>query len=448
AIRQGVPLAEALAMSGQTLGEYHAGVTNGEPKGADTRGRALSSLTCVASLLLVPATAFVYTILSFRMADPDRVARIMARRLLKKVENGLPLPGAMRRCGADYDSEEIELVRAGEQWGALPLTLKRFSEFQTTERTLTLQGAQVTYPLLLGLFLFHAGLFIAWKIIPKFAEVLVELSVDTGRVAFMGRVFLFLQSPAMPLLLFNPVSYILFVYFVTRTLMNGNRMSLVFFLLFALAVLTGLFGAATPLASQLFGISGSTIALLGIAVGATLTTLFPVFVRLAEGTVLAFERWFALLTAMFPFLRLFADTFRAQQEARWLAALSLALECGVTAPEAIQSAGRVSVGRLGRRSAAVVELVKAGHSIGDACVRKRLLRPHLNHRLVLIDWNGGFVENLRHIAEDASQDAFERLNRAGRLAEVLAVTIGSVLVFLLVSALYGGLFSIPTAVKY
>ena len=133
---------------------------------------------------------------------------------------------------------------------------------------------------------------------------------------------------------------------------------------------------------------------------------------------------------------------------RWLAALTLNLEAGVPADVALRMAGGTVGGRLGGRSHAAAKLVEQGASIGEACIRCKVLDRWMNHRLQLIDWHGNFLEWARGLAEDAERRATERLDRLAQRVEVFSVLGIGLVVGLVVICIYLPLFKIPNLIKY
>lgn len=149
----------------------------------------------------------------------------------------------------------------------------------------------------------------------------------------------------------------------------------------------------------------------------------------------------------FPFyLPFVGGLYRTVRDSRWMAAFTLSLEAGETADQALQQAGAICGGTLERRSREAARLVAGGCSIGEACIRCKVLDRWINHRLQLIDWRGNFIEGMRVIVEDADRHVTASMARLGQRIEVLSVFVVGIAIGGLVLSMYMPLFMIPKMV--
>lgn len=440
AARRGVPLHEALRLASQTADEEQQ--SRWRPMGADTRHGTLGLIYSIALSLFFTLGWSAYAILSFRYADVERVARVLALRLLRHVERGHSLADAMARGGLDYDPSEIALIRAGAQWGRVPEALKRIAEFQTVENQLTGQGAQMMYPIVLTAFLTMPISFVLVKVVPRYVDIFSQIGAELPGLtkAVINNAGLLMSLPFT-------LCALAAAFLLLRALMNGNSISKWPVLVPGLGLLFGGFFGLFAFFESKPDIAGfmeeGLPALIAAAAGFAWLVLSPWVLSLLERIVLEGERIGAILQCYLP---LFHTPARIEAESRWLAGLALALEAGVTEPEAVISAGDVCGGGIRSRSRDAARLIAAGHGIGEACLRERVLSETMNHRVALIGLSENPAKGLRAAADDAAQDAFERINRAGRIAEVFSILGVGVVLALLVAAMYLPLFSIPMIV--
>jgi len=441
AAKRGVPLHVALQMICQTAEEMDRARPGKRARGAESRNPLLNGLCAVGLICFLPIGYMIYLILSFRTVDVERIARILAARLLGHVERGHSLAEAMSHCG-DYEVPEVAMIRAGVQWGRVPEALRRISEYQTVEARLTAQGAQMLYPLFLMGLLILPITFILVKIIPKFVDIFAQLGMElpglTLQTIRLSRVL-----SSFPIILFAVIAG----FFLLRALMNGNAVSKLPFLFPAVAALIGGgIGVAVALVRLYHreGLGEEGLFLLGYGVlGILYIGLMPSVMNLLERVVLWAERLMELVVYYIPFLHTPA---RAEAEARWLSGLALALESGVSGPDAVRSAGDICGGGFRTRSQEAARRMDAGHGLGEACVEEKVLSPILNHRLVLVGLQDDFVGGLRDVADDSSQQAFDLTNRAGRIVEVVAIVAVGIVMAGFILAMYMPLFAIPRAV--
>lgn len=473
AVRQGMPLVEALGHASQSFEESRHRKRAWRAGSAERRH---GWLQCGVALLMALIGQFgymVYTMLAFRMVDAERIARILANRLLMWVAAGYSLSEAMRRSGFDYDAAEIRLVENSENWGTLPEGLKRLGEFQISEQRLTMQGSMALYPIWLAGFLMLVASFYLIFILPKFKDIFDQLGAELpSPTAQMYQVSATLASGVwllVGILILLPIVAM----FLLRALMNGSNMTK-FLLMFATFGLAATFLAPDLQAQRPFGyldlawysvfwfvrlimapfgdmhIFGRspgpwelTISLIVAAVVIMLT--MPYLLSWAESLVLWFERRTRPLLKLIPVLR---SATRAEEEARWLSGLSLGLSTHVPVPKAVRAAGEICGGSISRRSAKAAELVGAGYTVGQACIKAGVLKRSSNYRMALLDGRPDYLRGLKAIADDAGQAAFEWLNRSGRILEVFMI-IGLALVSLFFAvSMYMPLFQIPQVVGH
>lgn len=450
ATRHGMPLSLALAMNSQTLRESRDGRPSENQPGADSAHRRFDLLVALLMFLVCQIALVIYMLVAFRATDVVRIARLLGLRLHVHVSKGLPLAEAMKRCGTDYDDQEIRLAQAGEAWGALPQTLRRLAEFQVTEASLTAQGAQMLYPLWLAAFLAPVASFVAVVILPKFVDIYRQLGAELPRATQMliDASFFFVRGPGVPLLgLIGMAAF----FFLFRALMNGSRLAK-FILLLPFVVLLGLaIGVTFSLGRDFLGGSLRQQPWLAaflfaglLALGfAGFVLLVPRLLETVERVVLGVER---LFSPVVRFLPLVGNTARVQLQARWLSAVAVALESGVEPHQAVHSAGIVCGGGMEERSRRAAGRISAGQSIGEACLEDKVLSPAANHRLILLDSSAEYVAGMRALADDMAQEAYNQLNRAARVAQVVTVCLLGLVVGAFTIAMYLPLFNIPRIV--
>lgn len=456
AARQGVPLDVALAFNSQTLGESRMRPRLGVPPGADSRGATLKTLFSIMLLLIGNIGVFFYAVFAMRYVDGERIARLLAMRLLPLVRAGKSLSEAMTHHAKDFSEQEIAIVRAGEQWGTVPAALKKIATYQTDESRMAAQGSYFLYPVLLAVLLSGPVLFIYVTIIPKFEDIFnqlgVELPVLTKNVIHS---MYWLTHGFSAIALFAVL--LLLPFLITRALLNGNLISrplvvLPAIMLVSFAGLPIFLVVAFPLAiglsafiPQVFKDNDAVALLLaGVYYGA-LALLLPWVLGWAESIVLLMEKRAGRLIRWVPILSTVA---RAEDEARWLGALALGIESRLSPADAVRTAGRICGGRLLRRSEDAAQLVEKGHPIGAACDATRVLTPVNTSRLRFLDRSGDFLDGLRMIASDSLIRASELQSVAARSSEVIGMLLLGLVMGLFVASLYLPLFYIPRAVGF
>jgi type II secretory pathway component PulF len=101
-----------------------------------------------------------------------------------------------------------------------------------------------------------------------------------------------------------------------------------------------------------------------------------------------------------------------------------------------------------RRSQRAATLIESGHPIGRACLKAGVLESTANHRLALLDGRPDYLEGLHSVADDAAQNAFEWLNRSGRVVEILMFIGLGIVVGIFAISMYLPLFNIPRIVGH
>ncbi|MFH0794500.1 MAG: type II secretion system F family protein [bacterium] len=431
-----MPLDVALSLSSQNLEEASERSRHGIPGGADSRHWIWDY--SIGVFLFIYGSV-LYLLLAFRFVDVERIARLLALRLHEHVARGLPLSRAMSLCYPDYADQEIRIVEAGERWGTLPQALKRLSQFQMTESRLTMQGAQALYPFLMGYFLFSIVAFYLITIAPKFEEIFRQIGARSlpNTTQFVIDVSYLLTRNGGVLII---ASVLLVMFFIVRSLMNGNKIAPLFLSMTPVAFVPIV--AAVPFIEH-----GHSDQYPGLALIASFVlfvfflVLAPFYLHLIEHMILWIERSFAPLVRYMPVV---GKAARAESEARWLAALSVALDSGVAPAEAVETAGRICGGKFEKRSSLAARAVAQGHPIGQACIAARVLRSQTNHRLALLDERSAtYLDGLKAIAEDSADDAADTLNRSGRTLEVVSLLLLALVVGISIVAMYLPLFTIP-----
>jgi len=342
------------------------------PGGGGSRWRAAKVLLYEDLAAMTRQRAPLDVALKTSGATKDwRLARV-SRRLLEQVHAGKPLSQAMARVRI-FAPQEIQIVKAGEEWSALPEALDRLARFGSV-----MSGKQdpfvaaMMYPIHLGVIFLSIETFLILKIVPKLAEMWAVLGA--GRLPPLTRAF----------------------------------------------VRFGQFVASWPEWPRLI------VALLALAVIWIIMRRWP--------AIVAIRSW---LAAHLPIV---GKSYRAAQNAQWLAAFSLALRSKAAAHEALRAAGEICGGPMRARSEAAARMVEQGKPIGEACVAHHVLYGPSNHRLALINWNDDFVARLQEIASDADSLALHAIERAARRLEVVTHLCIAFLAAICIIACYMPLF--------
>ncbi|MEH6460613.1 type II secretion system F family protein [Chitinimonas sp. JJ19] len=118
---------------------------------------------------------------------PGESARHIVGELLLDIERGSTLAAAFERHGATFPGLYVNMVRAGEEGGILPLTLRRLIEFY--ERSIEFRNFLISssiYPITLLLFGISAIAVLTLAVIPKFADVFDSMGQELpGSAAFL-----------------------------------------------------------------------------------------------------------------------------------------------------------------------------------------------------------------------------------------------------------------------
>ncbi|MEQ8819707.1 MAG: type II secretion system F family protein [Sumerlaeia bacterium] len=506
ALRQGAPLTLALETNSQNLGEARDSVGKAQPKGANTRGAGYAVLLALALIVFpigLPMLAF-FLLLSARNVDAERVARLLAMRLLPHVEKGLGLAEAMERTG-DYSSAELETIRAAERYNAVPDGLRRLANRAVADQRLLSLNLATLYPLLILLIVTLVGGFIMWMILPKFVDIFDQLGIAlpeaTLRLIVFAEAFnpihifstylailflmfcvraarraygarrvipcavavvivlgLFAASAVQPLSLLLSLIVLAVVFLLVRGLMNGGRAAQGLLAVLAMLHLLPVAGLLAVLAvwiiDQLLTLSGAQSgdfvrslddgaqALIGgISAVVTIVIFTPWMVETLERGVIGIEETINAAGRRIPGI---ARAFSAEAESRWLAALALGLQSGVLTPAALRQAGAVAGGPMRGRSDAAAELAEKGLPLGQSCLQSHVLPGRFSHRIAFLEGGSKLHEGLQEIAGDAAAEAEIRRERLSRIGAVCGLVVVGIFACFIAYALYMPLFAIPT----
>ena len=437
AVRHDMPLDEALSLAMRSDGE-----TGSKP--VKPEGDALSSVTMMLYILFLSVGGIILLMLiSAWASDVERVARVLAHRLLPLIRAGHPLSDAMAKLRTDYTPQEVASVRAGEQQNNLPMALEKLGQFQYYERDLQRQWNRMGYPVWIGTFMLAIVGFCMVFIMPKYRDIYDQLALElpgpTQLLVGLGYALNGPQSP-LPLVLGIGILVLVLRLLIVRMFMVGSGFlrnimlipagAAAGFLVFEIAQLLSELGTGVLLLSLIPLI----IVLLGYAI---------LWLRFHEWLILWMER---LAGGVFGRLPIVGAPRQTEREARWLGALSAGLTSGVEAADALETAGGVCGGLMQRRSQRAAQLVRAGHTVGDAVVEAGVLRRPYAHRVRLLDFRPHYLHGLEAIAEDAGRDSFHALNRASRLAEAAVLCLIGLFVAFFAIAMYLPLFNIPRVI--
>jgi len=446
ATERGVPLDRALEMAGEPARSLPEWEGSRRPFSIILLLGGLSVI--FFGLLILPLVVVGYLIMGPRLVDASAIARRLGKKLHRHVANGLPLSDAMMRCSTDFETPEIEIVRIAEDSGKLPAGLRGLARYQATEHRLLAQTGSLAYPIMMFMFLSLVATFMIWKVLPKFIDIFQQIGAElpplTLSLAGLSR------DPLVGILL--PLLTAALFLHIWYGLMNGGMAGRVLAIAIGWLASLGVFGGAALVAGWQVVLwtatsGGATetwiMALAGLCGFVLSIVAAPAFLTSVEHALLSVHRGVRSLLVRVPVLGAGA---RAERDARWLMTLSLSLDTGRTAPEAIDAAGRVSGGGLAAVSAKASGLVAAGHGIGDACVRLGLPGRRAAAMIAWKDASPDFLPSLREIAADSSARATETLARANQIAEVVAQILIGFVVGVFVLAMYLPLFGIPQIV--
>ncbi len=420
ALRQNAPLDQALLFSSR------------EPTLTERRKRGIlrSFFDHVIALTIVWSVGLLYLIFSPRYMNAGRVARLLARRLHDQVVRGRQLSEAMKLCRPDFDEKEIALVEIGEKSGTLPQTLHRLVRFQASEDYFFHQQAKLAYPLLVFLVGVVIASFILIKIVPKFTDIFLQLGASELPPVTQAVIDLFdllTHGYLLPLV-------VIFIFFlIWQLLMNGSAVTRR--VMAWVIAINGLF-IVLRIAME----CGPPGAYIAAVVLAAVVVLLPYVLSTIEFRLVQLEEGIRSLLMRGP---KWFNPMRLELEARFLAALSIMLESGLPAHEAVRMAGRTAGAGLSRRAEKAGGLIEAGNSIGESIVRANLLSKETNHQLAFIEGRGEYTERLDVISQELSIEAREHMTRWGWGMEVLAVSLCGAFGLLLALAFYMPLFNVP-----
>jgi type II secretory pathway component PulF len=144
--------------------------------------------------------------------------------------------------------------------------------------------------------------------------------------------------------------------------------------------------------------------------------------------------------------RFIGPVMRVEDESRWLAGLSMALDRGEPEPKALRTAGMLSAGWLRKRSETAARLAESGKLLGDAIWSSQVLERRLAGQIALTDSLPDPRKALKDIAEDAGAHAVEVSTRAGRTAGIAGTLVIALMMGVFVISMYLPLFNIPKIV--
>ena len=448
-LRHGMPLNEALGACSQSVRESKKRSKDDLVKGANSRDGFFQGF--ISMLLLLQAWSFgiiLYAIAAFRLADPARIARLLALRLRARVEGGITLSDAMQSLGRDFDREEIEIVRSGERMNKLPEALAKLGKFLHIRKTVGDQGSTAVYPIIFG-FVMMVALFVQWKVVPRFEDIFAQMGTELP--LFTQRVFQFADFRFFTSI--GILAIVCFAGFVfVRGLMNGRLISLHItgvFCFFALVqllqlmVLRSVKMSGLDLASSNMFDDGAKPLYLVVLLPAILG--LPWFMGAVEEQIRSFESLYDAAFAKVPFLGAGAA---AEREARWLAAFTLGIESGMASHDALRSAGASVERDFGYISILAAERVESGVALGEACEAAQLPSAKTAAMIAVAERSDSFIERLKVASQDRIEAAEHAVQRCSRLAQVFSVLAAGAIVILLVPAMYLPLFAIPQAVGH
>ncbi|MDK2122875.1 type II secretion system F family protein [Parachitinimonas caeni] len=147
---------------------------------------------------------------------PNQSLRGVIRELLLDIEKGSPLAEAFAKHPSIFPRLYINMVKAGEEGGILPLTLARLIEFY--ERSIEFRNFLITssiYPAALLVFGLSALVVLTVFVIPKFAEVFTNMGKDLpGAAAVLIGSSKFFTEHGIELLLAGVAAVVLFNVYV------------------------------------------------------------------------------------------------------------------------------------------------------------------------------------------------------------------------------------------
>lgn len=446
AVERGIPLDQALSMAGRPAKSIAPWA---RPRPAVSLKLLFGAVFAFAiGLAMSPLLLLGYLLMGPRMINAPAIARRLAARMHGHVVRGVPLSGAMQRMGVDFETSEIELVRMAEEGACLPAGLRSLARYQATEHRLLTQTGSLVYPILLLFILSTIAGFMLVKIVPRFVDIFEQIGVEFPplteaviRVSHWSSTSLLLPLAAFALLLV-----------VWYGLMNGSLVSRVLLYIMAgvqcaVVCMGAALGVAwgVVLAASLENTATGVVMMIAAGIVGLLVSVAatPLFLSFMENMLLLLHRALRRLLLHVPVLGAGA---RAERDARWMAAFSLALDIGRSAPDALRVAGRIARGGLEGRSLRAAEFAASGHSIGEACVRHALPDRRAAAMIAWKDESPDLLPSLRAIAADSSARATETMTRSNQAAEVaVQVAIGAVAGFFVV-AMYLPLFQIPVSV--
>ncbi|MDX2175578.1 MAG: type II secretion system F family protein [Candidatus Sumerlaeia bacterium] len=425
---------------------------------AGAAGRAWAGLVAFAmflSMLLVQVLVLAYVGLAGRFSSPERVARLMARNLLRGVERGLPLSRAMAAEPTGFTGSEMRLVEAAESLGTLPATLRELSRDLRTPMLHALQP--IRFYLFYLVIAILIGAFLMFKVLPKYVDIFVQLGVELPpltRFVFEAGALLDSMNPLLVAALRMAVVLLVLVPMLVSVIgpfANGTRLSLQvaalwmgglvlvpLLLLFHRTIVVGV-TSATPWWLL------PTLICVAVLMSAAAV---PFLLRVFQQAILAGEEILTRVTR--PMTRLVAPEVersrRLDAAARWTQALALAVERRMPEGEALALATLTVAGVWRDRSVRLAERVARGVPLREALAGGPLFGAAMDGAVASAIESPACRELLAHYAVDLRFEAAASAARARKLVELLTLAVVACIVGLLVIALYLPLFQLPLAV--
>jgi len=350
-------------------------------------------------------------------------------RLHHHVIKGVSLADAMAACKGDYATAELELVRAGEASGSLSEALRQVGNMNKSTGPLDIHMTNIGYPLFVACFVVSIYSFIAVFISPKISDIYSQLSGKWVDV-FAGPN----QSFGMMVIALSLLAFLLI-----RSLMNGSNMAkaLAGFLFLAFVLPVGI--AILFAFAEAWDYDG------GIKI--TMAVLWVGIMVICLGRILSWFEWMVLfverlVARLIVYIPWVGTMERLRGEVAWLATLAYGVKVGMAPHHALQFAGTAATNVSRRKSHQAADLVEAGHSIGMACLKARIVRPRIANRLVLEDNRVDYPAALKGLVEEVGLENREVGRRLGAILELSLNILVGLFVLYITWTIYSAIFGI------